>query len=57
MKVYDILGREVATLVNKEQAAGSYSIDFDASSFASGIYIYKITADNFSATKKMLLLK
>ncbi|MBN1153646.1 T9SS type A sorting domain-containing protein [candidate division KSB1 bacterium] len=57
LKVFDILGREVATLVNRKQAAGSYSINFDASNLANGIYIYKITADNYSSTKKMMLLK
>lgn len=57
LKVFDILGREVATLVNRKQAAGSYSINFDASNLANGIYIYKITADNYSSTQKMMLLK
>ena len=57
VKVFDILGREVATLVNKKQAAGTYSINFDASNLANGIYIYKITADNYSSVKKMMLLK
>jgi hypothetical protein len=57
LKVYDILGREVATLVNTVKAAGSYSVDFNASSLATGIYVYRITTDNYTATKKMMLLK
>jgi hypothetical protein len=57
LKVYDMLGREVATLINSVQPAGSHSINFDASKLASGLYIYKITAGNFTASKKMMLLK
>ncbi len=55
--VYDILGREVQTLVNKEQAPGHYTVTFNASNLASGVYIYRITAGNFTATKKLMLLK
>jgi len=61
LKVYDILGREVTTLLNKEQPAGSYKITFDASKLASGIYLYRIVAGSaeggFIQTKKMILLK
>ena len=57
IKVYDILGKEVATLVNGEKAAGNYSVDFNASKLASGMYIYTIQAGNYTATKKMMLLK
>ena len=57
LKVYDILGREVATLVNEEKPIGTYQINFDASSLASGIYFYKIQAGSFTQTKKMILLK
>jgi hypothetical protein len=57
MKVYDILGNEVATLVNEANAPGNYSAVFDASSFASGIYIYTLRANNFVQTKKMILMK
>ena len=57
LKVYDIMGREVAEVVNEKQSAGIYSVDFDASELASGIYIYKLTADNFVSAKKMMLLK
>lgn len=55
--VYDILGKEVATLVNSEKPAGTYQIMFDASELNSGIYFYKITAGDFSDVKKMLLVK
>jgi hypothetical protein len=57
LKVFDVLGREVATLVNGEQGAGSYSADFDATNLADGPYFYRIQAGNFSETKKMMLLK
>lgn len=57
LKVYDVLGREVVTLVNKEQAPGKYEVQFDGSKLASGIYFYKLNAGRFSQTKKMLLLK
>ena len=57
LKVYDILGNEVATLVNEEKPAGSYEVNFDANNLSSGIYFYKIQAGDFIATKKMLLLK
>ena len=57
LKVYDIMGREVTELVNEDQAVGTYSLDFDASSLASGMYFYKISAGNFVSTKKMILLK
>ena len=57
LKVYDILGNKVATLVNEEQQAGSYEVKFDASNLTSGMYLYKIQAGEFSDAKKMLLLK
>jgi poly(3-hydroxybutyrate) depolymerase len=57
LKVYDLLGREVATLVNEEKPAGSYEVSFDASQLSSGVYIYRLTAGSFSATNKMTLLK
>ena len=57
LKVYDVLGREVATLVNEEKPAGSYKVEFDASSLASGIYFYRIQAGCFAQTKKMIVLK
>ena len=57
LKIYDVLGREVTTLVNEMKSAGSYSIDFNASGLSSGIYFYKLTTEAFSETKKMLLIK
>ncbi len=57
LKIYDILGSEVKTLVNEYRPAGQYEIDFDASSLASGIYFYRITAGKYSSVRKMILLK
>jgi|WetSurMetagenome_2_1015567.scaffolds.fasta_scaffold08508_2 hypothetical protein len=57
LKIYDILGAEVATLVNEEKLAGKYEANFNASSLASGVYIYKIQAGSFINSKKMILLK
>jgi hypothetical protein len=57
MIVYDILGNEVVTLVNKEQAPGNYEVSFDASALSSGVYLYTIKAGSFVQTKKMLLMK
>ena len=57
LKIYDILGNEVATLVNEEKDRGVYTVNFDASHLASGIYFYKLQAGSFTATKKMILLK
>lgn len=56
LKVYDMLGREVATLVNREQNPGQYSVRFNASKLSSGTYLYKLQAGDFTETKKMLLL-
>jgi hypothetical protein len=57
LKVYDILGNEVATLVNEEQSAGTYRADFTGENLASGLYIAKLQAENYSKTIKMSLLK
>jgi hypothetical protein len=57
LKVYDILGKEVATLVNEKQNAGTYEATFDGSKLTSGIYFYKLTCEDFSETKKMLMIK
>ncbi|RJP62265.1 MAG: T9SS C-terminal target domain-containing protein [Ignavibacteriales bacterium] len=57
LKVFDILGKEVATLVNEEQQPGYYTISFDASKFASGVYIYQLKAGSLITSKKMILLK
>ncbi len=57
LRVYDVLGKEVATLVNQKQNPGNYKIQFDASALTSGIYFYTIKAGSFFQSKKMLLLK
>ena len=57
LKVYDILGNEVATLVNENKETGFYETKFDGSSLASGMYIYRLTAGNYISTKKMLMIK
>ena len=57
LKVYDILGKEVATLVNETKDAGNYSINFNASKLSSGMYFYKLESGNFSNVKKMIILK
>jgi hypothetical protein len=62
LKVYDILGNEVATLVNKEQPAGTYEVEFNSEheslrAIASGVYFYQLRAGTFVETKKMSLLK
>ncbi|MCK9424822.1 MAG: T9SS type A sorting domain-containing protein [Ignavibacteriaceae bacterium] len=57
LKVYDVLGNEVAVLVNEEKQAGNYNIDFNGSNLASGIYYYTLRADNFVQNRKMILLK
>ena len=57
LKVYDILGREAATLVNEEKPAGNYQIEFNAANHPSGIYFYKLQAGSFTESKKMILLK
>ena len=57
LKIYDILGSEVATLVNEKQDAGYKEVKFNANRFASGMYIYRLTADKYVSTKKMLMIK
>jgi hypothetical protein len=57
LKVYDILGKEIKTLVNENQPAGNYEVRFDAKDLPSGIYFYRIQSGNFSEIKKMILLK
>ncbi|RKX28901.1 MAG: hypothetical protein DRP47_03105 [Candidatus Zixiibacteriota bacterium] len=57
LSVFNVLGQEVTTLVDEEKEAGTYEIVFDGSDIASGIYFYRIAADNFSETKKMVLVK
>ncbi|MEE9430028.1 MAG: T9SS type A sorting domain-containing protein [Melioribacteraceae bacterium] len=57
LKIYDVLGNEISTLVNKDQPSGNYKVNFDASELSNGVYIYKIQSGSFVATKKMILLK
>lgn len=57
LKVYDVIGNEVATLVDDFRSAGRYEVTFDASGLSSGIYFYKLQAGNFVETRKMILLK
>lgn len=57
LKVFDVLGREVAVLVNEDQMPGKYEVDFNAADLPSGVYMYRITAGNYSETMKMILLK
>ena len=57
LKIYNVLGIEIATLVNEVQPAGSYEVEFDAANFSSGIYFYTINTNQFSETKKMILLR
>jgi hypothetical protein len=57
LKVYDILGNEVSTLVNEQKAPGNYEVRFDAGNLASGVYIYTLKAGNITQTKKLMLMK
>jgi hypothetical protein len=57
LKIYDITGKEVTTLVNEFQDAGSHRIQFNAVNFASGIYFYKIKSGSFQDVKRMVLIK
>lgn len=57
LKVYDLLGREIKTLVNEEQAAGFYEVEFNTSSLPSGTYFYRLIAGSFVATRKMVIIK
>jgi len=57
LKVYDVLGSEIITLVNEEKVVGSYEIEFDATLLPSGIYFYRLQAGSFVETKKMVLMK
>ncbi|MBK8552938.1 MAG: T9SS type A sorting domain-containing protein [Ignavibacteria bacterium] len=57
LKIFDMSGKEVASLVNEVKTAGYYTYNFNASSLSSGVYFYSLSANNFTATKKMMLLK
>ena len=56
-EIFDMLGRKVETLMNREQDAGNYSITFDASKLSSGIYFYSLSSGSFVQTKKIIVLK
>ena len=57
LKIYDITGKEVTTLVNKNMNSGSYSVDWNASEWSSGVYIYKLITNDFTSIKRMTLVK
>ena len=57
LKIYDILGREVATLVNEQKSAGKYSVQWNGSQLASGVYISRLTAGKFNKSIKIILMK
>jgi hypothetical protein len=57
LKIYDVLGNEIATLINEEKPAGEYEVKFDGSSLSSGLYFYRLQAGNYSKTMKLTLLK
>jgi 5-hydroxyisourate hydrolase-like protein (transthyretin family) len=57
LEVYNLTGQRVAMLVNTDQSAGTHTVRWDASQYASGVYMYRLTAGDFVETKKMLLIK
>jgi hypothetical protein len=57
IKVYDVLGREIETLLNEEKPVGSYEVEFNAAKLSSGIYFYRLHANDFTQIRKMILLK
>jgi hypothetical protein len=57
LKIYNVLGKEVATLINQEKPAGEYNIEFNGADLPSGIYLYQLRTGNYVETKKMTLLK
>jgi hypothetical protein len=57
LKVFDLLGREVAVLVNEHKPAGSYQVRFEAGNLSSGVYVYKLTAGSMALTRKLVLMK
>ncbi|HEX9252478.1 MAG TPA: T9SS type A sorting domain-containing protein, partial [Ignavibacteriaceae bacterium] len=57
LKVYDVLGKEIATLVNEEKPAGNYEVDFNANGLSSGVYFYQLRSGDFVQTNKMILLR
>jgi len=57
LKIYDVLGNELATLVNEKQNAGVYSVEFNASNYSSGVYFYRLEAERFVQAKSMVIIK
>jgi hypothetical protein len=57
LRIFDVLGREITTLIDQYQKEGRYEVEFNASKLASGVYIYRLEADDFVNSKKMLLVK
>jgi len=57
LKIYDVIGREIATIVSEELSAGNYSRSWNASNMSNGVYFYRLQADQFSETKKLFLLR
>jgi len=57
LKIYDVLGKEVTTLVNERFQPGTYQVSFDGSGLPSGVYFYRLTAGEFTAVKKMVLIR
>jgi hypothetical protein len=57
LKIYDILGKEITTLVDEPLKAGEYSVQWSASDYPSGIYFYTLTSDGWTETKKMIFIK
>lgn len=57
LKIYDMLGKEVATLVNEVKTAGTFDVQWNASGLPSGVYFYKLTSNNFTDVKRMILMK
>jgi hypothetical protein len=57
LRIYDVLGREVETLVNSHQHAGDYSVTLDAAHLSSGIYYYRLQTEGFTETKQLVLIK
>ncbi|MBN2366002.1 MAG: T9SS C-terminal target domain-containing protein, partial [Calditrichaeota bacterium] len=57
LTIYNITGERIATLVNERKSAGSHSITFDASNLATGVYLYRLEAEGFVETKKMILMR
>jgi hypothetical protein len=57
LKVFDVLGKEIAVLINNNQTAGYYSVIFNGANLTSGVYLYRLETEFFSSTKKLILLK